>query len=276
MIKLNEKNNIVMDEPKILNRSRCGYGVWLDTETCNNDKMIFDFSIKLINLKNGSIKEEHSFVLEDTYKTKKIILGQYSKLKRKQYPALLKNGTYTMITRKELIEFLNNLFNTYNISCVCAFNIEFDIQALYNTLTYTNSRMKYFKKPLINNIEDLEFFKCDMLDLWAYASIIFASKDYKKWYLEKDYKLTKNGFLRTGVEMLTRYLKENGKFVEAHRGQEDLDNEYNIFVSSALLRNDKKLLVNVSGRKAIQLAKPTKTDRKSKQYSMFIKQILEN
>ena len=71
-------------------------------------------------------------------------------------------------------------------------------------------------------------------------------------------------------------LKENGKFVEAHRGQEDLDNEYNIFVSSALLRNDKKLLVNVSGLKALALAKPTKTDKKSKQYSMFIKQILEN
>jgi predicted NUDIX family phosphoesterase len=98
----------------------------------------------------------------------------------------------------------------------------------------------------------------------------------KKWYISKNYKMTKKGFLKTGVEMLTRYLKENGKFVEAHRGQEDLDNEYNIFVSSALLRNDKKLLVNVSGLKALALAKPTKTDKKSKQYSMFIKQILEN
>lgn len=181
-----------------------------------------------------------------------------------------------MITRKELIKFLNNLFNTYKISCICAFNIKFDIQALYNTLTYTNSHMKYFKQPLIQDLNELEFFKCDMFDLWAYASIIFASKDYKKWYKEKDYKLTKNGYVKTGVEMLTRYLKENGKFVEAHRGQDDLNNEYNIFVSSALLRNDKKLLVNVSGLKALQLAKPTKTDKKSKQYIMFIKQMLNN
>lgn len=276
MITINEKNNIVLGEPKILNRSRCGYGVWLDTETCNNDKMIFDFSIKLVNLKNGSIKEEHSFVIEDTYKTKKIIMGQYSKLKRKQYKTLLKSGYYKMITRKELVDFLNNLFDTYKISCVCAFNIEFDIQALYNTLTYTNSRMKYFKEPIINELSEVKFFECDMLDLWAYASIIFASNDYKKWYISKDYKMTKKGFLKTGVEMLTRYLKENGKFVEAHRGQEDLDNEYNIFVSSALLRNDKKLLVNVSGLKALSLAKPNKINRKSKQYAMFIKQILEN
>lgn len=276
MIKLNDKKNIELGTPKIINRSRCGYGVWLDTETCNNDKMIFDFSIKLVNLKNGSIKEEHSFVIEDTYKTKKIILGQYSKLKRKQYPALIKSGKYKLITRKELVEFLNNLFNTYKISCVCAFNIMFDIQAIYNTLTYTNKKMKYFKEPIITDLEELELFKTDMLDLWAYASIIFASKDYKKWYISKDYKLTKNGYLKTGVEMLTRYLKESGNFVEAHRGQEDLDNEYNIFVSSAFLRNNKKLLVNVSGMKALSLATPIKVNKKTKSYKLFIQQMLEN
>lgn len=276
MIKLNEKNSIVLDTPKVISRGRCFYGLWLDTETCNDEKMIFDFSIKLINLKNGSIKEQHSFIIEDTYKTKKIINGKYSKKKRKDYPKMLKSGAYKLITRKELVNFLNELFTTYKISLVGAYNITFDIQALYNTLTYTNNRMKYFKEPIIESLEEVEFFKADMLDLWSYSSIIFSSKEYKKWYIAKGYKLTPKGYMKTGVEMLSRFLKENTSFAEAHRGQEDLDNEHLIFVASALMRNNKKLLLNVSGLKALELAKPTKTNKNSKQYKLFIKQTLEN
>ncbi len=132
----------------------------------------------------------------------------------------------------------------------------------YNTLTYVNKRTKHFKEPIIKDMNECAFFGVDMLDIWTYASIIFSSKEYKEWYKSKNYKLTKSGYLKTGVEMLTRYLKDNGKFVETHKGQEDLDNEYAIFVSSALLRNDKKLLVNVSGKKTLALARPTKTDKK--------------
>lgn len=274
MVKLNDKGLIELDSPKVISRAKSGYGIVLDTETCNFDKMIFDFSIKLVSLKDGSIKKEFSFVIVDCWNTKKIINGNFSKNKKKDYPKLLKSGKYQFITRQELVDFLNKLFSEYKIGCVSAFNIMFDLQAIYNTLTYTNKRTKYFKEPVIQDLQELELFKSDMLDLWAYASIIFASKDYKEWYVKKGYKLTKNGLLRTGVEMLTRYLKDNGKFVESHKGQDDLDNEHNIFVASALLRNDKRLLVNVSGKKAISLAKPTKTDKKSKPYMMFIKQQL--
>ena len=173
MVKLNDKNVIELGTPKVISRGRCKYGVFIDTETCNMDKMIFDFSGKVINLKTGAIKEEFSFVIEDTYKTRNIITGQFSRKKRKDYPKLLRNGSYKMITRQELVNFLQELFTTYKIDVVGAFNIAFDLQALYNTLTYTNNRMKYFKKPIIQELEELEFFKVDMLDLWAFASIIF-------------------------------------------------------------------------------------------------------
>lgn len=272
MIKLSDKGTIVLDSPKVISRAKSGYGIWLDTETCNYDKMIFDFSIKIINLKDGSIKKEYSFVILDCWETRHIIQGCFSKKKKKDYPKLLKSGKYHFITRKELVIFLNNLFKEYKIACVGAFNVEFDIQALYNTLTYVNKRTKYFKEPVIQDMSECAFFGTDMLDIWAYASIIFSSKEYKEWYKQKGYKLTKNGYLKTGVEMLSRYLKDNGKFVETHKGQDDLDNEYAIFVSSALLRNDKKLLVNVSGKQTLALARPTKTDKKSKQYITYVKQ----
>ena len=79
--------------------------------------------------------------------------------------------------------------------------------------------MKYFKKPIIQELEELEFFKVDMLDLWAFASIIFHSKEYKAWYIKKGYKLTPKGCMKTGVEMLCRFLKENTFFKEV---KEDL------------------------------------------------------
>lgn len=275
MVKLNDKNVIELGTPKVISRGRCKYGVFIDTETCNMDKMIFDFSGKVINLKTGAIKEEFSFVIEDTYKTRNIITGQFSRKKRKDYPKLLRNGSYKMITRQELVDFLQELFTTYKIDVVGAFNIAFDLQALYNTLTYTNNRMKYFKKPIIQELEELEFFKVDMLDLWAFASIIFHSKEYKAWYIQKGYKLTPKGCMKTGVEMLCRFLKENTFFKELHKGQADLDNEHLIFIASCLMRNNKKMLVNVSGLKAVStLAKPQRAKTNSKTYQMFIKQTL--
>ena len=131
-----------------------------------------------------------------------------------------------------------------------------------------------FCEPLIQELEELEFFKANMLDLWAFASIIFHSKEYKEWYMKKGYQLTPKGCMKTGVEMLCRFLKENTMFKELHKGQADLDNEHLIFIACCLMRNNKKMLVNVSGSRALALAKPQRAKTNSKSYQMFIKQTL--
>ena len=271
MVYLTEKQQIKLGQPKVISRRGHKLVVFWDTETCNYDRLIFDCSFRIVDITLGKAIEKYSFVVLDCYKTPKIIKGIFSRRKYKKYKPMLNSGEYRLITRQELITFINNMCQEYNITAFGAYNIEFDLQAMYNTLTYTNKRMKYFKKPLINDIQELELFNHDMLDIWANASVIFASKEYKAWYQENNYPLTKKGFMHTSVQYLKMFLAYKGLYQEQHTGQADISDELDLYLIIAILRYDSRIILNVSGRQMLALATLNKVSKSSKLYKDLVK-----
>lgn len=271
MIKINDNNQLVMENPKLMYRGSGKEYVVFDTETSNDDKIIFDFSMIRVDSYTGKELERINFVIIDSYKTKKIIMGKYSKEKRKKYPPLIKSGEYVFIERKDLIKFLNDYCKKHKKVCAFgAFNIQFDLQALFNTFTYTNPHMKYFKKPLINELSDLKIFEYDVFDIWANAVVIFGSKEYKDWYKENNFPLTKNGYMHTNVQYLKKFLAYKGLYKEKHVANEDTKDENNLMLVIAIMRYDRKIILNVSGMRMLPMAKLVNVPKKSKLYKDYV------
>lgn len=272
MILLSENRQILLREPKVIYRRGKKELVVIDTETCNDDKLIFDYCMTRIDLSTGRELERTCIVVCDTYKTKKIIMGKYSKVKRKKYPPLLKSGEYQILTREELKDFINDYCKrNKNIVAFGAFNVCFDLQALYNTYTYTNPRMKYFKKPLINELSDLKIFNYDICDIWANAVVIFGSKEYKQWYKKNNYPLTKGGYMHTNVQYLKKFLTYKGLYNEKHIAKYDVSDELNIMLIVAIMRYDRKLLLNVSGKQMLAMATLHDIPKGSKLYDDLVR-----
>jgi hypothetical protein len=238
----------------------------VDVETCNDQKIILDFSYMIISCKTGLVVDRNTYIIKESWETKSIVNGIYSKSKKKDYKKMLKEKRAILIDKQHFYNKLNKLIKDFDIKIFMAYNGKFDLEAIYNTFDYENKHTKLWKlkcwrggnlKPLFRNL--------DLLDLWTYASVFYKTKDFKKWYDTNICEYTKTGNRKTNAEIMYRYLKENKFLVETHLAQEDLDIEYQIFMSCVWKQPNKMVLLNYSGLwgawKLAQNARYTKNDK---------------
>lgn len=274
MIFKNSKNELVLKKVIKISLGKITYILLVDVETCNDGKIILDFSYKIVSCKTGCIVEEGTFIIEESLKTKSIAYGIYSKNKLKRYRKMLKEGKATLISKQHLYNKLNKLIRDYDIKVFMAYNGKFDLEAIYNTFDYQNKKMKLWKnkcwrkghlKPLFKNL--------DLLDLWTYASVFYKTKDYKDWYDKNICVYSPTGNRKTNAEVMYKYLRENNLLCETHIGREDLDIEYQIFMACVWKRLSKQVVLNYSGLYgAWKLAQDRKLSKDSKIYKKVVLQ----
>lgn len=228
--------------------------IFLDTETTTDNKIIYDLSYLTFSTKRGAIMNKASFLILDTWNTKSLRYGKYlSKEKRKSYNQMIKQKKIQCTSKEELFSHLIDLINQYGTKkvLIVAYNTLFDLEAMYNTFSLHILRSKYFNNNCLmpNTKSRPNFLMCDYLDLWHYASPIFESKLYKKWYdlHLKEFGLTKSGNRKTNCEILYRFLVDNAFIKETHIAQDDLEMEYQIFIAIYWKRGNSKIRVNYSG-----------------------------
>lgn len=267
-----DKNEMILNKIKRVSFLTSEYILLCDVETCNDNKIILDFSYVIINTRTGVIVASGSYIIKESWHTRSLKYGKYAKGKAKDYTKKLKNKECELITLIDLYDLLNNLINTYNIKIFMAYNGKFDLEALYCTFSYSNKKMKLWQKSAFELSNDKPLFmQLDLLDLWTYASKLYKKKKFKKWY-DKAIKVYSNcGNRKTTAEIVGRYILENLHFIEEHTGAKDLEIEYLIFIACYFNSANKMVWLNYSGLWGVwRLAQDFIISKDSKLYTMFI------
>ena len=124
----------------------------------------------------------------------------------------------------------NKILEKMEVTTITAYNLQFDISAIKQTLQQTNSGRNFLEKPY-------EYF-----DLWnASCDSFFQQKRFKRIAIEQNW-LTEKGNIRTGAEIAYRYITGNYQFMEKHTALEDAEIEARIL--QEVLRQKKKIIRN--------------------------------
>ena len=146
------KKEIVLNKIKRVSFLTSEYILLCDVETCNDNKIILDFSYVIISTRTGVIVASGSYIIKESWQTRSLRYGKYAKSKVKSYIKKLKNEECELISVIDLYDLLNNLINNYNIKIFMAYNGKFDLEALYCTFNYANSKMKLWQKKLSTSL----------------------------------------------------------------------------------------------------------------------------
>jgi len=104
----------------------------------------------------------------------------------------------------------------FQVNVITAYNLEFDMNALKDTLKFTEIGGKFLNYPV------------DYFDLYnASCNSIFQQKLFKEVAIQENW-LTKNGNFSTTAEIAYRYITGNYNFEESHTALEDASIEARI------------------------------------------------
>lgn len=223
------KETFYLNNVRVVDKKELGNILLCDLETCNNEKTLFDFSYRVVDTKQKKVIERGSFILNESWFTRKVINGCYSKNKKKHYKKMLDSGIYKGITREELNNLINTLVSDYNIKVFSAYNGAFDLESLYRTFSIENKRTKFFKNSVLN--KDSKLLRLHLLDIGTACHVFYETQDFQEWYDKEIGERTKNGLRRVTCEIMTKYLLKDGFFIEEHTGQRDLDVEYQLLMA---------------------------------------------
>lgn len=196
----------------------------LDTETAPTVKhtdrrahpetsLVYDMGWVVVDGNNFSIKESHSFIIADTFMNHQLMNSAYYAKKLPQY---IERGRLfaadwfivSFYTAWEI--FLKNI-ETYNVTDIWAWNVQFDNQTLDHTINvYSNGFVKSFLPD-----------GCEWRDAWDYVSSrCCVTEKYVRWAINNGY-VSAKGNPSTKAETCYRYLNEDDSFIESHTALDD-------------------------------------------------------
>jgi len=185
----------------------------IDTETTNGfqNPLVYDVGFAITD-NEGKIYEKHSYLIRDIFYNDKLMIKAYYMRKTPLYVKALKERKTTLTDIEKLQQIIHSIMIKYKIKEVYAYNADFDIKALNNTLKYLTGN--YFS----------QFFPCDIkiCCIWNMAcQVIYTQKKYCKYCLENN-QISPKGNLKTSAEVGQRYLTKNNDFKEEHTGLSDV------------------------------------------------------
>ncbi len=196
-----------------------------DVETCDNSRVIMEWSFMIINDLMGKT-QEYCYIIKEVWENETYRNGIYAKNKLAHWQEMIDSGKAKIISIYKLYDIVNKLIEEKNVNLFCAYNASFDYSAIQKTYHRygIDKRLDY---ETSNKILGLEKF-C----LWNYAKKLFRTKEYVKWAMANGIETDKKN-IQTSAEAVYKYLTENTCFAESHYGIEDLQIEYSIFLASA-------------------------------------------
>ena len=207
---------------------RKNYYLLIDVETAGglDKKLIYDIGMAIID-KKGNIYEERSFLIKEIFDNKSLMNTAYYKEKIPMYLEGLKKGEFVKTSWIKAIVVLNEMVKKYNVKTVCAYNLEFDKNAMANTHKYLGYNGKVLQFPM------------KVFCIWGLAcETIFSQKSYSKVATSNNW-ISKAGNMRTNAEVAYRYITGDYNFIEEHTGLSDVKIEAKIMAQC--LRQKKKI-----------------------------------
>lgn len=209
----------------------------IDTETAPMRKvpmymmaansLVYDMGGVVRDTKTGEIVHSFSFIIADTFYNNAMMQSAYYASKLPQYHEGVAKGLWTSVSFKYAYDYIHTIIVNYGIKTVWAYNAQFDITTLDNTINhYSNGWVtKFFPAHIV------------IKDIWARCSNITGTKKYVSYCIDNGY-LTDKGNPKTSAEIVYRYLTQNHDFIEAHTALNDAEIE--AFILTCAQKNKKK------------------------------------
>lgn len=202
------------------------YFLVVDVETANSTEQALTYDIGFaVCDKQGRVYESRSYAVSDIFFDEKKIYGNYDLMntayysnKLPQYYDGMRSGAWKVSPLLIIRNEIHQLMKEYNISVVCAYNCNFDKNALNNTIRYiSKSALRWFFP-----------YGTEFYCIWNMAcQTICKQVGYRNFCLENGF-YSPSGNMKTSAETVWAYLTQTPSFEEKHTGLEDVKIEIEI------------------------------------------------
>lgn len=196
------------------------YIMVLDTETTNNnmeskfnDGLVYDIGFTIAD-KKGNIYAKRSYAVKEIFDWTELMDTAYYKNKLPKYYEKLTKGEMKKETIWNIRKAIKTAMEYFNITEVWAFNANFDLTTLNNTVRYlSGSGCRYFFK-----------YGTQICDIWHVACQTLGLQKTFQWENVRNEK----GNLITNAERMFGYIIQDETFEEEHTGLADAEIETKI------------------------------------------------
>ena len=196
------------------------YIMVLDTETTNNnmeskfnDGLVYDIGFTIAD-KKGNIYAKRSYAVKEIFDWTELMDTAYYKNKLPKYYEKIAKGEMKKDTIWNIRKAIKTTMEYFNITEVWAFNANFDLTTLNNTVRYlSGSGCRYFFK-----------YGTEICDIWHVACQTLGLQKTFQWENVRNDK----GNLITNAERMFGYIIQNETFEEEHTGLADAEIETKI------------------------------------------------
>jgi hypothetical protein len=203
----------------------------LDVETAGgfNEKLVYDLGVAVV-LPNGEIIESHSFIIDEIFNNAGLMNSAYYAEKVPSYKAEIAQGMHEVVPFAFALNKVKELIYAYDLKIVSAYNLAFDLDAIWKT-----------SKTLLGY--NYGFKGLERLCIWSLAcETIFQQTTYQKVAIRENW-VSEAGNLKTSAEHAYRYITGDYKFVEQHKGLADVQIEAEIMAKC--FRQKKKTISGI-------------------------------
>ena len=196
------------------------YIMVLDTETTNNnmeskfnDGLVYDIGFTIAD-KKGNVYAKRSYAVKEIFDWTELMDTAYYKNKLPKYYEKIANGEMKKETIWNIRKAIKTAMEYFNITEVWAFNANFDLTTLNNTVRYlSGSGCRYFFK-----------YGTQICDIWHVACQTLGLQKTFQWENVRNEK----GNLITNAERMFGYIIQDETFEEEHTGLADAEIETKI------------------------------------------------
>ena len=196
------------------------YIMVLDTETTNNnmesrfnDGLVYDIGFTIAD-KKGNVYAKRSYAVKEIFDWTELMNTAYYKNKLPKYYEKLAKGEMKKETIWNIRKAIKTAMEYFNITEVWAFNANFDLTTLNNTVRYlSGSGCRYFFK-----------YGTEICDIWHVACQTLGLQKTFQWENVRNTK----GNLITNAERMFGYIIQDETFEEEHTGLADAEIETKI------------------------------------------------
>jgi hypothetical protein len=158
-----------------------------------------------------------SWLIREIITDPKQMLGAFYAAKTfSHYIPAIDAGTLKLFTFADARAEFNAMITEHSARTVCAYNIQFDRNAIRETSAHVGHSGRFLEKPI------------SFADLWlASCKILVNTNRYRNFCAEHGF-ISPAGNVRTSAESVFAYLRNNPQFVESHTAMQDCEIESEI------------------------------------------------
>lgn len=186
----------------------------IDTEFVDLEKpFVYDVSYTVATLENGVFEPLKivGHVIKQVYDNKMLFATAYYADKKPLYSSALRRKVYKKSYFGQVMNSMKNDIEKYGVECVMGYNVSADTRAIEFTAKHLKTSNALENIEIVDLMPIVQKAICDTMEYRAFA--------------KENGLITEKGYIKTGVEAVSKFVYKKPNFVEKHLGVSDNHHE---------------------------------------------------